>query len=66
MGNKKPVPERHGFIWGIWGWIQDKLYERQKQKELDALYYRLDKNKDGKYDHKGYIEMINRARKAKK
>ena len=66
MGNKKPSTDHTGFIWWIWYWIQNWWYDRQEQKKLDALYQRLDRNADAKYDHKAHVKMIVQMRKAKK
>ena len=66
MGNKKPAEDHSGFIWWIWYKIQNWWYERQEQKKFEALYQRLDRNADGKFDYKANVKMMNQMRKAKK
>jgi len=66
MGNKKPAGEPQGALQRLNAKIQDWREQRRKQKELDDLYARLDRNAAGKFDYTAHIRMLAQMKKRRK
>jgi Sec-independent protein translocase protein TatA len=53
-----------GFRERIWSFISEWNDKRKASKKLDEMYQRLDRNAEGRYDHKAYLKKVDAQKKA--
>lgn len=53
-----------GFREKIWAYISEWNETRKANNKLDEMYRRLDRNAEGRYDHKAYLKKVDAQKKA--